>query len=791
MSIVVAVTESQTTVTTTENVSVLDTALEDVQVATVVGGLTTVAETDLAFTDVTTANATTTKHGLLKKLSGTVSDVFHGDGTYGAFTDAQLSTSDVTTNNASTSKHGFMPKLDGNAAHYFDGTGAFSTPAGGSGSPWPNVVDDYGAAGDAKANNNATLTSGSASATISGLSAGDVGKRITFFYQGVAGQFGWATTINAVSGSTVTLAATAPASGSSIIYVYGTDDTAAFQSMLSAAGTAGVPCYVPGRGTFGYLVTSTLVVPYGVEMFGDGITTGFYGEVVGSRIIAAGGYNWPVIALGPRLPNSATGEVFGTRLRNMEVWCSFLPGVVGVFTNKAQELSGVRDVGVAFCNHWAFHFAKPLSTEAVNNSLGSGLYVGLNGFGNAPAYATTTFTGGAPTIAAAGTNAWDASSNYASTVTSPAQATGVVTLTDASFVTGLPSQGAVICCQTSNGNACVIYYSGKSGSTITGCYTDTQAGATLDTAKAVEFSQIGIYVQSAPAFRGVEDWTVNAHSGQSSGIGLRVDGGNGHYSRGHTEKVRYGVMLGKSQSCNGLTLSGVQSHDSSSASCVDLVHIASTYSANSHGGITLQAIYNAAAYTNTLTDGLNGYTVTKTQDSEIGIYSIGSTNSSGGSGGKPIITDISSVPVRASQGLATLTKAGVVVDGDFAHPIDGLVAVDTTNKLLSFRANSGWHVIGTQAVTTKTANYTVTTNDDVIHADATSGNVTITLYTAVGNSGRQVTVKRKDSSGNTVSVATASGGEAIDGSTSVSLASQYSSLTIVSNNANWLKIAAV
>jgi hypothetical protein len=51
---------------------------------------------------------------------------------YRAVTDALLSTSDITTNDASTSKHGFLKKLDGNAAHYLDGSGAFSTPSGGA-----------------------------------------------------------------------------------------------------------------------------------------------------------------------------------------------------------------------------------------------------------------------------------------------------------------------------------------------------------------------------------------------------------------------------------------------------------------------------------------------------------------------------------------------------------------------------------------------------------------------------------------------------------------------------------
>lgn len=47
------------------------------------------------------------------------------------YTEAQLSFSDITTNNVSTSKHGFTPKLPNDATKYLDGTGAYSVPAGG------------------------------------------------------------------------------------------------------------------------------------------------------------------------------------------------------------------------------------------------------------------------------------------------------------------------------------------------------------------------------------------------------------------------------------------------------------------------------------------------------------------------------------------------------------------------------------------------------------------------------------------------------------------------------------
>src|SRR4030095_10242948 len=48
--------------------------------------------------------------------------------------EAGLSLTDITTHNASTSKHGFLPKLDNNASHFLNGQGGFTTPTG-SGAP--------------------------------------------------------------------------------------------------------------------------------------------------------------------------------------------------------------------------------------------------------------------------------------------------------------------------------------------------------------------------------------------------------------------------------------------------------------------------------------------------------------------------------------------------------------------------------------------------------------------------------------------------------------------------------
>jgi hypothetical protein len=50
-----------------------------------------------------------------------------------ATTDATITTSDITTNNASTSKHGFAPKLAGDSSLFLNGLGAWAAPPSGTG----------------------------------------------------------------------------------------------------------------------------------------------------------------------------------------------------------------------------------------------------------------------------------------------------------------------------------------------------------------------------------------------------------------------------------------------------------------------------------------------------------------------------------------------------------------------------------------------------------------------------------------------------------------------------------
>lgn len=80
--------------------------------------------------------------------------------------------------------------------------------------------------------------------------------------------------------------------------------------------------------------------------------------------------------------------------------------------------------------------------------------------------------------------------------------------------------------------------------------------------------------------------------------------------------------------------------------------------------------------------------------------------------------------------------------------------------------------------------YTAALADEFIEADATNGAITINLPTAVGNDGKRYWIKKIDSSANAVTV-DGDGAETIDDAATFILNSQYDTLAIVSNGAEW------
>jgi hypothetical protein len=91
------------------------------------------------------------------------------------------------------------------------------------------------------------------------------------------------------------------------------------------------------------------------------------------------------------------------------------------------------------------------------------------------------------------------------------------------------------------------------------------------------------------------------------------------------------------------------------------------------------------------------------------------------------------------------------------------------------------------AYSAKTTAYTTTTSDSVINCDTTSAGFTVTLVTAVGNAGLQQTFK-KIVAANTLTI-DPNGAQTIDGAATVALTAQYDSITVVSDGANWIRVA--
>jgi hypothetical protein len=126
------------------------------------------------------------------------------------------------------------------------------------------------------------------------------------------------------------------------------------------------------------------------------------------------------------------------------------------------------------------------------------------------------------------------------------------------------------------------------------------------------------------------------------------------------------------------------------------------------------------------------------------------------------------------------TESGVVWrwNGSSWQQVIGRTKTETlTNKSLTYPniryANTG-----------KTANHSLLSSERIIRADATSGDITITLPTAATIDGRPYQIKKIDSSTNIVILATTSS-QTIDGLLTWELRQQYDFVEVVSNGTNW------
>ena len=118
---------------------------------------------------------------------------------------------------------------------------------------------------------------------------------------------------------------------------------------------------------------------------------------------------------------------------------------------------------------------------------------------------------------------------------------------------------------------------------------------------------------------------------------------------------------------------------------------------------------------------------------------------------------------------------------------DGSVGIGTTDPSTLLSVSGP---IAT-AISTKTSNYTITSTDSTILADASGGSVVITLPAVAGCSGRIYTVKcTAKGVGNAMNVAS-NGSETIDGATNDVILEALGAVTLQSDGSGWYKIAEI
>lgn len=88
-------------------------------------------------------------------------------------------------------------------------------------------------------------------------------------------------------------------------------------------------------------------------------------------------------------------------------------------------------------------------------------------------------------------------------------------------------------------------------------------------------------------------------------------------------------------------------------------------------------------------------------------------------------------------------------------------------------------------IVSKSGDYTLTGADGIVQGDTSSAAITFTLLTAVGISGKSFILKNIGSKVLTIATTSA---QTIDGATTYKINQKYSSITVISDGANWIII---
>lgn len=142
-------------------------------------------------------------------------------------------------------------------------------------------------------------------------------------------------------------------------------------------------------------------------------------------------------------------------------------------------------------------------------------------------------------------------------------------------------------------------------------------------------------------------------------------------------------------------------------------------------------------------------------------------------------------------------KVGVALepqDANPSNPVEGQQQIassshSTLSAGLYIYLGATWTRVGNAGATplsvvSKSANYTLTSSDNVILADATSGDVTLTLPASSGNTGMLVIVKKTNSANDVIIDGNAS--ETIDGDTTLTITAENAYVELICTGSEWI-----
>jgi hypothetical protein len=119
-----------------------------------------------------------------------------------------------------------------------------------------------------------------------------------------------------------------------------------------------------------------------------------------------------------------------------------------------------------------------------------------------------------------------------------------------------------------------------------------------------------------------------------------------------------------------------------------------------------------------------------------------------------------------------------------------LASIDATGQLYCQSVKFGDNSVQTRAYSENYRNISSSANilstDDVVFVDCSSGNINLTLPSAISLGGKKIHIKRKNGNFNLTILTSSS--QTIDGANSFTIFSAYQAITLVSDNSNWFII---